>query len=295
MRPLMITSAFLTITCTMPLGCTGDDDGDDDVVETSDATTDDPTTSDATTTADETSESSGADETTDDGGSTDGDTTTTGGEASEFAALVRGPLVTDDLAQAQAIHDMIAAGGMEPSLALGDFGHDVLLGTTILGTTENQFLAIDRWTNLAGAHTIYGDPDFQAAFAMLFARPVVPQLFERRLDWHGWGELDAADDTDPHFFVIVRGRLAGEPDAIQPMHDALAMGGEAPATRLGDVAHVVWLGADDPREFFAVDVWTADADIETFYGNPEFQQGFAMLFDGMPSVAVYRSTDWLQW
>jgi len=304
MRPLTLTSAILTITCTSgSMACGADDDGSV-ADESSEASTVDPTVaessgpSSATTTDEDTTgaaETTGVDESSDDAGSSEDESSTTGADASEFAALVRGPLVTDDLEQAQAIHDMIAGGGMEPAEALGDFGHDVLLGTTILGTTENQFLAVDRWTNLEGAQTLYGDPEFQAAFAMLFARPVVPQLFERRPDWHGWGEIDSADDTDPHFFVVVRGRLVDEPDAVQPMHDQLAMGGEAPAMQLGDVAHVVWLGAEDPREFFAVDVWTDDANIETFYGNPDFQAGFAMLFDGAPTVGVYRSTDWLQW
>ena len=63
----------------------------------------------------------------------------------------------------------------------------------------------------------------------------------------------------------------------------------------GDVAHVVYLGVEDPRELLIVDVWTASDGIEAFYGNPDFMNGFSTLFDAPASVAVYRSTDWYQW
>jgi hypothetical protein len=230
------------------------------------------------------------------GSATDSGSESTGAEASEYAALVRGPLFTADLDEAQAYHDALASGAQAQAEALGDFGHDVVLGTTLLGTTENEFVAVDRWTTLEGAMTLYGDPMFQRAFGPLFAEPVVPELFERNPDWHGWGELDSGDEAESHVFVVVRGRLAADDIAdAQTLHDELASAGEAPALELGDVAHVVWLGAEDPHEFFAIDVWTTSDSIEGFYSNPDLQEGFGMLFAAPPSVGVYRSTDWYQW
>lgn len=213
-----------------------------------------------------------------------------------WGALVLGTLFTDDMAMAQATHDAVAMGGQADAMAAGDFGHDALLGTTLLGTTENQFLGIDQWEGLEGAQLVYGDPDFQAAFGMLFARPPSVELFELREDWHGWGSLEAGDGGD-HWFVVVRGRLAeGDLGAAQAMHDELAAGGQDAAMMLGDVAHVVWVGTpEDPQQFFAVDVWTSDEAIEAFYGDPTFQAAFGALFEAPPTVGVYASTDWHQW
>jgi hypothetical protein len=301
------TISILTMTMTMTMACGGDDSGA--AGPTSEATSNDPTaesTGSTTMTAtldpddgsssgsDPTAQSSSSGADSSDGSSSASDTT--GGEQGEYAALVRGTLFTDDLDAAQAVHDPLAAGGKAGAMALGDFAHDVVLGTTLLGTTENEFVAIDRWTNLEGAMTVYGDPAFQKGFAMLFAEPVAPMMFERRADWHGWGDLDAADDEPAHTFVVVRGHLLAD-DLVeaQTLHDQLASGGEGIAMPLGDVAHVVWLGVEDPHEFFAVDVWTSNDAIEAFYSNPDFQAGFAMLFSGPPSVGVYGSTDWAQW
>ncbi|MEM6994795.1 MAG: hypothetical protein AAF721_30050 [Myxococcota bacterium] len=232
-------------------------------------------------------ESTGGDETTG---------TTGGGVQNDWGALVLGTLFTDDLAMAQMTHDQVAMGGQKGAMMAGDYGHDAMLGTTLLMTTENQFLGIDQWDNLEGAMAVYGDPKFQAAFGMLFAEPPSLELFERREDWHGWGSLEAADGGD-RWFVVVRGTLAGDDiDASQTAHDMIAAGGEADAMAAGDVAHVVWVGTpEDPNQFFAVDVWTDDTNIETFYGNPDFQMAFGALFDAPPTIGVYASTDWHQW
>jgi hypothetical protein len=131
---------------------------------------------------------------------------------------------------------------------------------------------------------------------MLFAAPPTLELFALQEDWHGWGDLEAGAAGD-HWFVVVRGTLVGDDiEAVHAMHDEVAAGGEEPAMALGDVAHVVWLGVEgNPMEFFAIDVWTDDTSIEAFYSDPDFMAAFGALFDGMPSVAVYASTDWYQW
>lgn len=298
------TAIFPLLSLLLVLPACGDDtSGDDGVAGTStgsQSNTDpstglvsEDTTADASTSIDPTddpSTSTGPDE-------TDSEDTTGEPDDAHWGALIVGTLFTDDLTMAQGVHDMVAMGGQAPAMAAGDYGHDAMLGTTLLGTTENQFLGIDQWDNLDGAIATYGDPDFQAAFGMLFAEPPMPNLFQRREDWHGWGSLEAADAEDAHWFVVVRGRLVDpDIDAMQAMHDAVAMGGEAPAMALGDVAHVVWVGTpDDPQEFFAVDVWTDDASIEAFYSDPDFQAAFGALFEAQPTLGVYGSTDWHQW
>lgn len=307
--------ATFVFALTLVIGC-GDDSSDPESNETetstsgSSSSTNPSTSTDGTTTTTTTA-------TTSSSGSTDASTSTTAGSSSEgssssageesssgtssiedpgtYAALVRGSLFTDDLTMAQQTHDAVAMGGEEAAMAAGDFGHDALLGTTLLGTTENAFLGIDQWDNLLGAQTLYADPKFGEAFGMLFSEPPALELFELSETWHGWGDLEAGDAGD-HWFVVVRGHLAEEDlDDAQAMHDPLAMGGEEMAMMLGDVAHIVWHGTEDPRELLIVDIWTDDANIEAFYGNPDFQMAFGALFDAEPTVAVYGSTDWYQW
>lgn len=217
-----------------------------------------------------------------------------GGAAVEAIALVRGTLFTADLAQAKGTHDGVAMGGQAMAEAAGDIAHDPYLGTALLGTTENAFLALDRWSSDANMDAFYGNPDFQAAFGQLFAAPPSFETF-LRADFHQWGDLDAADATTPHFIVVVRGHLADTPAAIKAQHDAIASGGEPTATGLGDVAHVVYLGRTDAREALLVDVWTTSEPIAGFYSDPTFQAAVGSLFDAPPTVGVYGSTDWYGW
>ncbi|MCA9705049.1 MAG: hypothetical protein KDK70_04260 [Myxococcales bacterium] len=295
-----ITTHSSLALCLLLTACPGDDAGDEGPAgsSTTDGTTADDTSGPGTSgsTTDDPS-TSGEDTTTSEGTSDSSDTTDTGVEASHWGALVRGTLFTDDLDMAQQVHDAVAMGGQDAAMAAGDYGHDALLGTMLLGTTLNEFLAVDQWDNLDGALQVYGDPKFQAAFGMLFGGPPMLELFERRDDWYGWGSLEAADGEDQHWFVVVRGRLVDpDLDAMQALHDGLAMGGEGDAMALGDVAHVVWVGTpEDSQEFFAIDVWTDDTNIEAFYGDPDFQAAFGMLFEAPPTVGVYGSTAWHQW
>jgi len=226
-----------------------------------------------------------------------GGTGGTGGVAApEFAALVRGTLFTTDLAMAKEKHDGIAGGGEAAAKAAGDIAHDVLLGTTMLGTEENQFLGIDRWTDAQAMNNFYMNPDLQAAFGTLFSGPPSLEAFQRQPTWHTWGDMDAGDSFDPYFFVVVRGKLKeADPAKAQAAHDAVAGGGEAQVTAAGDVAHIVFTGLQDPQEFFAIDIWKASDNLEAVYTNPDFQAAFGGLFEGTPTLAVYQSTDWHQW
>jgi quinol monooxygenase YgiN len=220
-----------------------------------------------------------------------------GAEDQEFAVVVRGILAGNDLQASQMSHDQLAMGGEAAAKAAGDISHDVLLGTTLLGTTENQFLAVDRWESADNLDAFYADPDFQAAFGALFSAPPTLEKFAFQRNWAGWGDdLNAGDASDPHYFVVVRGRLKDVGTAMsQAMHDEVASAGEAPAIAAGDVAHLPYLGKEDPREFLAVDIWSSADNLEAFYSDPAFQMAFAALFEGPPTIGVYASTDWHQW
>ena len=204
-------------------------------------------------------------------------------------------MAAENEADAKAAHDAVAGGGEEAAKAAGDFGHDAMLATEMFGYAPAgiDFLGLDRWDDIQAALGFYQDPVVAEGFGALFAAPPEIAAYARS-DWHGWGDLDSGDGGD-HWFVVVRGHLADAPDAMVDAHDQLAAGGEEPAKAAGDVAHVVFLGAEDPTQFLAIDIWTDKTQLEGFYANPDFQAGFSALFDAPPSIVVYHSTDWHQW
>jgi quinol monooxygenase YgiN len=214
-----------------------------------------------------------------------------------WTARVRGTLAAADLDDARAYHDQFAMAGESAAAQAGDFAHHVVLGTTHLGTLEDQFVAIDQWIDLAGAHAVYDDPDFQAGLAPLFAAPPEVELFSRHPDWVSWGDNGSGRATgEPYWFVLVKGRLAhatiGENKAA---HDVVAGDNEDAARTAGDVAHLPHLAVDDDRMFFNIDIWSNEQGMLATLADPAFQAQFSSLFDGPPEVFVYRSTDWYQW
>ncbi len=290
-------------------GCTGDDTGASSETATTtggSASTGEMTTTDGETDPVETSTGGSTTTTTDDTTGTTTTTTTTGdtdtsttGEPEDvnYAVMVRGGLFTEDVGEAKAYHDPLASGGEAAAKMLGDFSHDALLGTTLLGTPENKFLGLDRWDNVEGMQAFYSDPDFGAAFGMLFDEegPQVENFVEMP-EWHTWGDMTSGDEFGDYWFVIARGTLADDPEVIKPVHDMVAAGGEEMVKAAGDVAHVVFLGLEDPKEFLAIDIWNNSAAIEAVYSDPDFAAAFGMLFaPDTSSIEIYGSSDWHQW
>lgn len=212
------------------------------------------------------------------------------------AVLVVGTLSSSDITEAQKQHDAVAKNGEAPSKGAGDIGHVAMLGTSLLGTTKNEFIALDRWSDGKNIDGFYSNPDFLKAFGALFSGKPSRVVYTPQPTWHGWGTPDSANDADPHYWVIVRGKLKDTDTAKnKAAHDAVASGGESKGRELGDQAHVVFTGRDDAREFLAIDVWKDATNIEGFYGNPDFLKAAGSLFEGPPSVGVYQSTHWYQW
>jgi quinol monooxygenase YgiN len=213
-----------------------------------------------------------------------------------WAVLIRGELAAD-LNSSKTSHDALSKGGEAAAKAAGDIAHDALLGTKLLGTTEDAFLGLDLWKDLKGMQTFYADPNFAKAFAALFkAPPPQPELFVYQPTWHNWGSMTSGDAHAPYYFVVARGRLkATDPKLAQQAHDQVAAAGETAVKAAGDVAHVVFTGLTDPREFLAIDIWKDNTNLAGVYSDPNFVKGFAALFEVAPTVQVYRSTDWYQW
>ncbi len=214
-----------------------------------------------------------------------------------FTAFVHGRLAQADLAAARGQHDQVAGGGEAAAKAAGDTGHHVFLGTGEPNPARlDEFVGLDEWGTLEGARSLYGDPNFQAAFSTLFAEPVTPELYKRRPDWHTWGDLKPPANGQPYWVMIVKGHLAqATEDANRAAHDAVASGFQTQAEQAGDIAHVPHLGIDDPRLFFNVDVSINHEGMLAVLMDPQFGQAFGALFDAPPEVHIYRSTDWKQW
>jgi hypothetical protein len=218
-----------------------------------------------------------------------------GAPAPEYAAVIRGKLASMDLAMAKATHDAIAKGGESQAKMAGDHAHDVLLGTTMLDSIENEFLAIDRWDDAKAMKAFYADPNVQKAFGGLFAAPPSVEFFVYEPTWANWGDMQSGDKFNPYYFHFAIGQLAqSDEEKNHTAHDMVANGGKQPALGAGNLAHVVFLGLDDKRQFLGVDIWGKPDNIVPFYTNPEFVKAFAPLFTSAKQP-VYHSTDWYQW
>jgi hypothetical protein len=218
-----------------------------------------------------------------------------GAPSSFFVAVPIGPLAAADLAASKAAHDAIAQAGEEPAKQAGDDMHAVFLGTTLLGTTENEFAAVDRWKSDENMDAFYGNADFQQAFGQLFSAQPFFGTYECSDDWYAWGGLDAGKGAE-RWIVIVRGRLKGtDLEQSRQAHNAVASGGESTAKAAGDIAHVACIDRKDRRNFLAIDLWSAPEGIEGLYTHPDFAAAFGALFETAPSLGIYASTDWHQW
>ncbi len=212
------------------------------------------------------------------------------------AVLVIGTLSSADLSVVQPQHDALAKGGEAAAKGAGDVGHAVMLGTTMLGTKKDEFLALDRWIDGKNIDAFYGNPEFAKGFGALFSAPPFRNVYAAQPTWASFGTPDSAKDTSPHYWIIVRGTLKSTDTATnKATHDVIMAASSDKAKAAGDLAHVVFLGRDDPRQFLAIDVWADKTNIETFYGNPELGKAFGALFEGAPTLGVYQSTKWHQW
>ncbi|MBX7078493.1 MAG: hypothetical protein K1X88_04830 [Nannocystaceae bacterium] len=286
--------------------CGGDDGEDGDLIHTTSAESsggssssqgttegnDSTSTTDADTTSATTTTATTADTSTSEGSGTTGDTE---GDAAVYAVVVRGTLAGDDLEASKAAHDAIAMMGERPAMAAGDFAHDVLLGTDLLDSVPNEFLAVDRWDDVDAMQAFYMDPTFQQAFGSLFAAPPTLEFFELAPQWVNWGTMESGEELDQYYWHFALGTLASEDEETNhAAHDAVASGGKEPSMMAGNLAHVVFLGLEDRRRFLAVDIWGNSEIIEPFYTDPMFVMFFAPLFESV-TQPVYVSTDWYQW
>ena len=94
------------------------------------------------------------------------------------------------------------------------------------------------------------------------------------------------------YLVTVRGMLK-DPANAQKVHDATVAAVSPMGRQMGNKAHQTFLNTQNPKEFFAMDVWTNIEAIQKLYSDPNLAVEFGKLFEGQPEVSVWSNTGWM--
>jgi quinol monooxygenase YgiN len=95
--------------------------------------------------------------------------------------------------------------------------------------------------------------------------------------------------------ITIRARLKGPTESMRKIHDDVTGATKEMAKQAGDISHVVYLGAQDPRDFLGIDTWQSAEQAEVFAGSPQIQEFFGRLFEGQPEVKVWTDSGWNKW
>ncbi len=96
------------------------------------------------------------------------------------------------------------------------------------------------------------------------------------------------------YIVTVRGMLKDAANA-QKVHDATVAQVSPLGRSMGSTSHQPYLNTQNPKEFFAVDVWDNLEGIQKLYSDPNLATEFGKLFEGQPDVTVWADSGWLQY
>ncbi len=97
------------------------------------------------------------------------------------------------------------------------------------------------------------------------------------------------------YIVTVRGMLKGTPEEAKKVHDEIVSKTEALSKSMGNVAHHPHLNVQNGREFFSVDSWDNLENIQKLYSDPNLAAEFGKLFEGMPDIAIWSESGWLNY
>ena len=95
--------------------------------------------------------------------------------------------------------------------------------------------------------------------------------------------------------ITVRARLKGSPESIQKIHDQVTGATKDMARQAGDLTHVVYLNAQDPRDFLGIDTWQSAEQAQSFASSPQIQEFFGQMFEGEPEVKAWTDSGWNRW
>jgi len=95
--------------------------------------------------------------------------------------------------------------------------------------------------------------------------------------------------------VTIRGRLRDEPEAIRQIHDSVTGATKEMAQQAGDISHRVYLNPQDGRDFLGIDEWQTAEAVQQFSANPQIQEFFGQMFEGLPEVTIWAGSGWNEW
>jgi len=95
--------------------------------------------------------------------------------------------------------------------------------------------------------------------------------------------------------ITIRARLAADAQSIQKIHDEVTGATKEMARQAGDISHVVYLDAQDPRQFLGIDTWQSAEQAQVFAGSPQIQEFFGRMFEGEPEVRIWIDPGWNKW
>jgi len=95
--------------------------------------------------------------------------------------------------------------------------------------------------------------------------------------------------------VTIEGRLRDDPEAIKQIHDSVTAATKDMAMQAGDVSHRVYLNPQDGRDFLGIDEWQSAEAVQAFSANPQIQEFFGQMFEGIPEVTIYEGAGWNEW
>jgi quinol monooxygenase YgiN len=95
--------------------------------------------------------------------------------------------------------------------------------------------------------------------------------------------------------VTIRGRLRDDSEAIREIHDAVTTATKEMALQAGDISHRVYLNPGDGRDFLGIDESKSAEAVQAFSANPQIQEFFAQMFEGVPEVTIWQGAGWNEW
>ena len=95
--------------------------------------------------------------------------------------------------------------------------------------------------------------------------------------------------------VTIKGRLRDDPNAIRQIHDGVTGATKEMAIQAGDLSHRVYLNPGDGRDFLGIDEWQSAEAVQAFSANPQIQEFFGQMFEGVPEVTIWEGPGWNEW
>jgi quinol monooxygenase YgiN len=216
-----------------------------------------------------------------------------GASGAVYTALSLGTLKNDE-AGSKTLHDMVVGAASQQAMASGDLGHEPLLGMDTAAGAPLQFLAIDRWTSVDGFNTFVASPPMVDFISNFYTAPPDVSVWQTRPDWTTWGSPADEAPSAGGYVITLRGQYAGDEASAMKTHNGIVASIPAPgAVALGNIAHLLFANPSDPSELLIIEVWTNETSQEQTY--MALGPAIAQLWNGMPTITRWRTTDWARW